>query len=84
MFCRNLLAPQYTESFVEDGKIIYRKVGSHTGTISTNHVLFAYGCKGVCRYVCLLLQGQKNCFYHGTVVGYADWTVAMSTCAGLR
>ena len=31
-----------------------------------------------------LLQDQKNCFYHGTVIGFADWTVAVSTCAGLR
>ena len=38
----------------------------------------------ICLYLLWHVQEHKNCFYHGTVVEFPGWTVAMSTCAGLR
>lgn len=29
-------------------------------------------------------QGHPKCFYQGTVDGYPSWTVALSTCSGIR
>ena len=32
----------------------------------------------------IIMQDQINCFYHGKVLEYPEWKVAMDSCQGLR